>query len=459
MEAATRKWHDGATAGTARGRSRRRSEEIAELKARDNATNFIYIAAVYLVLFTTLGVTLWSYAATAEAGYAWWVNIPVTAVAVVIIGAVQHQFGGIIHEGTHYTLFENRLLNELASDWLAAFPIYSSTYAFRLHHFSHHQFVNDPVRDSNFAQAKESGHWTDFPLTHVEFLLATLRQLNPIRLVSYIIARVRYSALGVDTNPYADPDRRGTAWPVRVGILVAVAVPIALNVLSGLSYWKTGAALLILAWAAASLYYWRAPESHFPKNRLDPVISDRVTFFSRISYLTLLYAGITYAQMRTGWQAWNLYTLLWVLPLFTTFPLFMILREWVQHGNADRGRYTNTRVFFVNPLVRFAIFPFGMDYHLPHHLYASVPHYKLKRLHAFLQTDPKYVENARIVEGWAIHGRNKLPTVVDVLGPEYAMTSDEIHVDDTTLENAEVNNMAAIEKHAEASRRGRPTVP
>ena len=48
---------------------------------------------------------------------------PATSLAIVAIGASQHQFGGAMHEGTHYMLFANRKLNELASDWLAAFPI------------------------------------------------------------------------------------------------------------------------------------------------------------------------------------------------------------------------------------------------------------------------------------------------------------------------------------------------
>ncbi len=54
---------------------------------------------------------------------------------------------------------------------------------------------------------------------------------------------------------------------------------------------------------------------------------------------------------------WGYYGLYWVLPLFVTFPVFMILREWLQHGNADRGRLTNTRVFLTNPIFRYAVLP------------------------------------------------------------------------------------------------------
>ena len=57
-----------------------------------------------------------------------------------------------------------------------------------------------------------------------------------------------------------------------------------------------------------------------------------------------------------------------------------------------------------------------MDYHLPHHLFASVPHYKLKDLHNYLLGDPQYAEKGLVVEGWSHHKSAGHPTIVDVLG-------------------------------------------
>lgn len=91
----------------------------------------------------------------------------------------------------------------------------------------------------------------------------------------------------------------------------------------------------------------------------------------------------------------------------------------VQHGNADRGRLTNSRVFFVNPLIRYLVFPFGMEYHLPHHMYCSVPHYKLKDLHEVLQQDPEYREKGVVVQGLLGEGSPGRPSIVEVLGPRY----------------------------------------
>lgn len=438
------------------------AEDIRALKARDNWTNFGFIAQVYLIIAATIVAALWSYAAIAEAGLSWWWNIPATVVAVAIVGASQHQLGGITHEGTHYILFADRRLNEFASDWLGAFPIYTSTYAFRLHHLSHHQFVNDPERDPNFGQAHESGHWLDFPIAHIDFLFAIGRQLNPVRLFSYIIARAKYSALGVDTNPYADPDKPGWPWAIRLGVLFMVAMPFLHVAL--LSMGAAGLAerwivstlalgILGISWAALMAYYLVIPDDAFAQSRIDPVVSHRWTTISRITYMALVYAALTAIEYVTSVPTWGYFALLWILPLFTTFPLFMILREWIQHGNADRGRYTNSRIFIVNPFLRYAVFPFGMDYHLPHHINASVPHYRLKDLHDYLmQRDAKYAAQALVVEGWRQHARTEAPGIVDVLGPRFTPQGNIAHVDDETLAEADVNDKAAIAAHVEASR-------
>lgn len=431
---------------------------VKQLKERDDHTNFRYIALVYTIIFVTIGATVWSFHLVAGAGLGWWWNIPAVIVATVVIGASQHQLGGIIHEGTHYILFKDRVLNEAVSDWLGAFPIYTSTYAFRLHHLAHHQFVNDPERDPNFNQARDSGHWLDFPVAHIELLMGVVRLLNPVNLFKYILARARYSALGVDSNPYADKDKPGSAWALRAGILFAVGTPFVVIPLIYFGYWTAVAVVLPLLWGATLYYYWHIRDEDYPQSVFNPVISHRVTAYSRVSYLGGLYSVLTVLEFYTGAPVWGYFLLLWLMPLFTTFPLFMILREWVQHGNADRGRFTNSRIFLVNPLVRYAVFPFGMDYHLPHHLYASVPHYNLAELHEAMKDNPEYAEKARLVEGWVWPTENGkgYPTVMDVLGPDYTPHTDEVHVEEAVLEHADINNQAAIRSQIEDSRGSRP---
>lgn len=427
--------------------------EVQALKARDNVTNWKYLAHVYIVIAAALAAGIWAWSAAVAGSQSWWVSGPVLALAIVAIGAAQHQFGGAIHEGTHYMLFAGRKLNELASDWLAAYPIYTTTYHFRLHHLAHHQFVNDPERDPDISQLHDSDHWLDFPITHVEVAWKLLKQLWLPNLFRYTITRARYSALGAAQNPYADPNRPGSVRPLRAGILFAAGAP---AICVPLVYYGQALAVAIVLpalWALVVTILARLPDDSYPTTRLAPVRPLRQMAIERVTYMALLYGTLSAVEL-AGWgAAWTYFGLLWVLPLFTTFPLFMILRQWVQHGNADRGRYTNTRVFLVGPLMRWAVFPWGMDYHLPHHMMASVPHYNLPKLHEALLRDPEYAEKGVIVEGFfGSDSSDGTPTAFSVLGPGHAPKTEEaIYVDNAAIEYADIADAAGIAREVEAS--------
>jgi len=427
--------------------------EVQALKARDNVTNWKYLAHVYIVIAAALAAGIWAWSAAVAGSQSWWVSGPVLALAIVAIGAAQHQFGGAIHEGTHYMLFAGRKLNELASDWLAAYPIYTTTYHFRLHHLAHHQFVNDPERDPDISQLHDSDHWLDFPITHVEVAWKLLKQLWLPNLFRYTITRARYSALGAAQNPYADPNHPGSVRPLRAGILFAAGAP---AICVPLVYYGQALAVAIVLpalWALVVTILARLPDDSYPTTRLAPVRPLRQMAIERVTYMALLYGTLSAVEL-AGWgAAWTYFGLLWVLPLFTAFPLFMILRQWVQHGNADRGRYTNTRVFLVGPLMRWAVFPWGMDYHLPHHMMASVPHYNLPKLHEALLRDPEYAEKGVIVEGFfGSDSSDGTPTAFSVLGPGHAPKTEEaIYVDNAAIEYADIADAAGIAREVEAS--------
>lgn len=429
---------------------------LLELKARDNTSNIGHLAFVWLVIVVAIGAAIALEGLLRAGGHSLAWIVPVALATIVIVGASQHQLGGAIHEGTHYTLFANRHLNELASDWLAAFPIYTSTYQFRVHHLAHHQFVNDPERDPDISQLKESDHWLDFPVSHIDMVRALARQLWLPNLIRYTVVRAKYSALGFDKNPYRDEKHPGSVWPVRVGVLFAVIVPALVVPLLVQAHGAAAFAVLGVLYVLAVGYYAVLPADAFHATQLQPVISHRATAIGRISFMAFVYASLTGIELWTGVPAWAYFGLYWIVPLFTTFALFMVLRQWVQHGNADRGRFTNTRVFLVNPLVRYAVFPFGMDYHLPHHLYASVPHYNLKALHALLLGDEEYRTKGVIVEGYfgdddPVTGR---ATAMSVIGPRHVpRTPETAHIDDAALELADVKDRNAISREAAASER------
>ena len=125
------------------------------------------------------------------------------------------------------------------------------------------------------------------------------------------------------------------------------------------------------------------------------MIHARYTSALRVGFITLLLTSLAVVTKLTGALAVFYFLVLWVVPLFSSFAFFMILRQLVQHGNGGRGWINNTRTFLVAPFIRFAVFPLGQDYHLPHHMYATVPHYRLKRLHALLMAYLEYRAESR----------------------------------------------------------------
>jgi len=112
--------------------------QVNVLRRPDNVTNWFYLAREYLFLASVIGLTIafYHYRATWDIAAAW--NIPVTLAAIVLIGAGQHRLTTLGHEASHYMLFRHRLLNELTSDLLCMFPVWSTTHHYRIQHLAHH---------------------------------------------------------------------------------------------------------------------------------------------------------------------------------------------------------------------------------------------------------------------------------------------------------------------------------
>ena len=124
---------------------------LQDLRRTDNGTNWWYLLRTYLYLALVIGGAVWFFENRAALELPWALNVPVALLAIVLVGAGQHQLTGLAHEGSHYILFRNRTLNDLASDLLTMFPMFASIYHYRLQHLAHHQFVNDPDRDPDVS--------------------------------------------------------------------------------------------------------------------------------------------------------------------------------------------------------------------------------------------------------------------------------------------------------------------
>jgi fatty acid desaturase len=195
------------------------------------------------------------------------------------------------------------------------------------------------------------------------------------------------------------------------------------------------------------LFYALLPARLYHQTRIHSTISPRWMSVGRLTHTSAVFVGLAWITWATGAWAALYYVLLWMVPAFTSLSFFMILRQLVQHGNAGRGWLTNTRVFFLRPLIRFSVFPIGQDYHLPHHLFATVPHYRLPELHEILLECADYRAQAVVVEGYFAPPRQdaERPTVLDVLGPAYAPHDrSDVYIDNTVLEDVSVDEKQDI---------------
>jgi fatty acid desaturase len=77
------------------------------------------------------------------------------------------------------------------------------------------------------------------------------------------------------------------------------------------------------------------------------------------------------------------YLVLWILPLATVVQAILRLRAIAEHGATTdfSSPLTAARTNLAPPWVEWLIFPHQVNYHVEHHLYASVPHYRLRELH------------------------------------------------------------------------------
>jgi fatty acid desaturase len=96
---------------------------------------------------------------------------------------------------------------------------------------------------------------------------------------------------------------------------------------------------------------------------------------------------IAFHVLLLGLFAWSgylvQYLVLWVLPLVTVVQAILRLRAIAEHGATTdfSSPLTAARTNVAPAWLEWLIFPHQVNYHIEHHLYASVPHYNLPALH------------------------------------------------------------------------------
>ncbi|HZT64121.1 MAG TPA: fatty acid desaturase, partial [Burkholderiales bacterium] len=145
--------------------------------------------------------------------------------------------------------------------------------------------------------------------------------------------------------------------------------------LSGLTAWKTYAYFLGGAPAlnTATNVALRPLDDTSEKLRLEAKHDRNVVIAFHLALL-LAFAWAGYLVQ---------YLVLWVLPLVTVVQAILRLRAIAEHGATTdfSSPLTAARTNTGPAWLEWLIFPHHVNYHIEHHLYASVPHYNLPALH------------------------------------------------------------------------------
>jgi fatty acid desaturase len=177
----------------------------------------------------------------------------------------QHRLIMLGHEASHYLLFRNRLLNELASGGLCMYPILSVTQNYRLQHLAHHQYVNDPARDPDLHFMEASGQRCRLPLPGGRLVWECV--VRPLLwlpgLLRYLLVRARHTTVGGGPGPYQSRGPRSSLL-VRVGGVYLLTLALGSQALAWWGNpWLLAAALTGL-WALAMTFYALVPGRFYP---------------------------------------------------------------------------------------------------------------------------------------------------------------------------------------------------
>ena len=247
---------------------------------------------------------------------------PLVLVAIVIIGTQQHALFILSHEAVHFRMFGNRRVNDLVGGACAAAAGLSMCTYRVIHRLHHNHLYGAADPDMALHGGYPRGKWY-----LVRKLLKDLSGQTALKSYGYFFGRPVSAAETGELRPLADATRSlRTAARIdqRIVIGLQVTLPVVVFALGGA-------------------------------------------------------------------HALGLYLLLWVVPALTVLQVILRLRAICEHGAVDdtSSQLTATRTHRSGRsagefIARLALFPHHVNYHVEHHLYPAVPHYRLPQMHALL---------------------------------------------------------------------------
>lgn len=267
------------------------------------------------------------------------VAIPVFILGFIVMAGRHLGLAILMHEAAHKTLFKTTWLNDEFADWVCAKPIWNDVKKYRVHHFMHHTRTGQP-EDTDLSLV------APFPVSRGSLARKFARDLVGLTGLKYFLGRALMDA--------------------------------------GLIKWTVANDVVKLPQEGRR--WWNYP--------LDLL---------RNSAGMLITNAILFAVLWAGGHPW-LYAV-WVLSYVTPFPLFLRIRSMAEHACTEKSTdmFLNTRSTRAGLLARATVAPIRVNFHIEHHVMASVPYFRLPVMHRMLRergavsAPPGYVDVLRIV--------------------------------------------------------------
>ncbi|MFZ3191680.1 MAG: fatty acid desaturase family protein [Moraxellaceae bacterium] len=271
----------------------------------------------------------WAVIALCFATIAWasqtlpiWAAVIVMIVAVFVLAGRQLALGILTHDAAHRSLFKTAWLNDHLTDWLCARPVWNNLQHYRPYHLRHHAKTSTQDDPDLCLVA-------GLPTTRASLMRKFLRDIIGITGVKFVIGRILMDAGILQWSVTSDiqrTDQTGRRW-------------------------------------------W-----HYPRD------------FIRNSASTVLTNLVLFGVLALTGHAW-LY-IFWLLAYVTPFPLLIRIRSMAEHAGLTQSNdvLQNTRTTQAGVIARALVAPIRVNYHIEHHLMASVPYFNLPKMHQRLRS-------------------------------------------------------------------------
>ncbi len=115
-----------------------------------------------------------------------------------------------------------------------------------------------------------------------------------------------------------------------------------------------------------------------------PLAERAKTYWSKLGRPTITHLVLLGGLTAVG--HWYLYFVLWLLPFLTWHQVITRVRNIAEHAMVPENNnvFRSSRTTLLNPLERFFVGPYGVNYHVEHHLMMWIPCYNLPKARAFL---------------------------------------------------------------------------